>query len=495
MINGSKVLIIDDNREIIDILEDFLSINGCEIYKAMTGREGLAILDKNEVDIVILDVKLPDMSGIALLDNLKDSKPTIAVIMITGYYDPNYAIDAMKKGAADFLLKPFELEDLMLVMMRALRQRQLFIEKEGILQNLEDKKKIEVLNRELQKKVAELTTMYHISNKFNTINMYDDVFEKVVRIVDEVIDVKSCGYYVVDNDNKELILYTGFSKHNNSAPAPGHRVSMINNSFQEAMDMKRHVIVDDKIYLPLIIKGSCIGYIMAETVKILKNRNKRSYDGDAFLLKLIAEKASTQIENRILYESLFESILHTLKSLIVAINRRDFYTEGHCKRVTEMSLALAERLGIGEYERDVIRVVGPVHDLGKVGIPDAILLKPSKLTNDEYALMKGHSAYGEEIMNRFEILTSEAKIIRHHHERFDGKGYPDALAGEDIPLCARIISVCDTHDAMFSNRPYKKASLEEEIIQEILRCKGGQFDPLVADAFADMLRDRDNARP
>jgi len=118
-----------------------------------------------------------------------------------------------------------------------------------------------------------------------------------------------------------------------------------------------------------------------------------------------------------------------------------------------------------------------------------ILLKPQRLTDEEYAVMKGHSIYGEEIVSRFEILSNEAKIIRHHHERYDGRGYPDALAGMEIPICSRIIAVCDTYDAMVSDRPYRKGASRDEIVKEIMRCKESQFDPAIAQSFADMIRD------
>ncbi len=123
MIEGTKILVVDDNPEVINILGDFLGLNGCEIYKATCGKEALEMLEKKDPEIVILDVQLPDLNGITLIDTIKVSKPTTAVIMATGYYDPNFVIDAMKKGASDFLLKPFELDKLMLVMMRVLRER------------------------------------------------------------------------------------------------------------------------------------------------------------------------------------------------------------------------------------------------------------------------------------------------------------------------------------------------------------------------------------
>jgi HD-GYP domain-containing protein (c-di-GMP phosphodiesterase class II) len=208
---------------------------------------------------------------------------------------------------------------------------------------------------------------------------------------------------------------------------------------------------------------------------------------DINFMKMIADKASTQIENRLLYESLFESVLHTLTSLIVAVNRRDMYTEGHCRRVAEMCLALADALGAKDYEKDVVRVVAPIHDVGKVGIPDAILLKEDILTRKEYDLMKSHSVYGEEIINRFDILTNEARITRHHHERYDGTGYPDGLAGEDIPFSSRLIALCDTYDAMVTDRPYRKGRDREETLAEIKRYSGKQFDPDMTDCFLEMF--------
>ncbi|HBA54320.1 MAG TPA: transcriptional regulator, partial [Syntrophorhabdus aromaticivorans] len=252
---------------------------------------------------------------------------------------------------------------------------------------------------------------------------------------------------------------------------------------------RRYHVEGDKVFAPLLIKGEHIGFAVVSG-KGFRGGGKRNFsESDLFFLRLITEKASIQIENRMLYESLFEGVLHTLTSLILAINRRDSYTQDHCKRVTRMSLALSERLGLSNYEKDVLRVVAPIHDVGKIGIPDAILLKPAVLTNEEYAIIKTHVLHGEDIMNKFEILSNEAKVVRHHHERFDGTGYPDGLSGEDIPRCSRIIAVCDTYDAMATNRPYRNALTRQEAIAEIVRSKGGQLDPAMTECFIEMVND------
>ena len=486
MIEGSKILLVDDNADIIDAMSDFLTLNGCNVYVAPTGKKAMELLNnKNDIEVVILDVRLPDTNGVDLLDTIKINNPTVAVVMATGYYNPNYVVEAMKKGASDFLIKPFEFDKLMLVLIRALRERSLLIEKENIYQTLEDKKKIELLNRELQKKIKELTTMYQISNQFNALTIFNDVYEKMLNIVYDALEVKSCGYYIFDNKNRELILYKEKTNNGNVLES---RVPLSGDFFEHIRTQRKYLSKNHELYLPINIKGECIGFIMVDSKRNGLKKDDHLPDSDIFFLKLIAEKASTQIENRMLYESLFENVFQTLTSLIAAINKRDSYTESHCHRVTDMTMLLADKMDLADYEKDVLRFVGPVHDLGKVGIPDSILLKPGGLSDEEYNMMKSHSAFGEEILSRFDILSKEATIIRSHHERYDGRGYPDALAKDEIPLCSRVIAVCDTFDAMTTNRPYRTALEKERALNEIERCKGSQFDPDIADFFLEMAK-------
>ncbi|HUJ69566.1 MAG TPA: HD domain-containing phosphohydrolase [Syntrophorhabdales bacterium] len=487
MIEGSRILLVDDNPEIIQLLSDFLTPYNCEVFKASMGKEAIELLDGESVEIAILDIKLPDMDGIALLEEIRLRDPTIGVVMITGYNDPDMIIEAMKKGASDFLMKPFSIDKLTLSIMRVRKQRDLVVERNSILSDLEDKTKIELLNRQLQTKVAQVTKMYHISNNFNSLNIFEDIYEKTVLLVNEVLNAEVSGYYVVDHENQQLMLYK--TKTRGRANGVERSIALTPDLSKAMKQGNRHFELNNKAYAPLVIKGECVGAIMMGK-KGNGNRSRNFTEDDTYFLKFIADKASMQIENRMLYESLFEGVLHTLTSLIVAINRRDFYTEDHCKRVAEMCLALADRVGATEYQKDEVRVVAPVHDVGKIGIPDSILLKPSKLTGGEYDLMKNHSIFGEEIINRFDILSNEAKITRHHHESFDGSGYPDGLAGEEIPFCSRLIAICDTYDAMVNDRPYRKGLPKEETLAEIGRCKGSQLDPHMTEAFLEMMNGR-----
>ncbi len=481
MPEGSSILLVDDSPETLELLGDCFSLSECKVVKAETGNKALEMLKRNHFEIAVVDINLPDLSGISVLDAIKQHDPTIAVVMITGYPEPNFVVNSMKRGASDFLIKPFELDKLMMVMMRVSRERELLVENENILSRLEDRKKIDLLNRRLQKKIEELTIMFHISNKLNALSIVDDVYDKMVQIVREVLEVPSCGYYLADREKGEMVLLL---EKRESEALPNPQKMYLSKEFLSKATLSRgYVVKEGRLFLPLIIKDECIGFMSVGG----KQGNGSFSEDEVFLLKLVTEKVSTKIENRMLYESLYNSILHTLSSLIIAINRRDSYTEGHCGRVTEMTRTLAEKMRLGEKERQTLRIVGPVHDLGKIGIPDAILLKKERLNQHEYKIMKEHSIYGEEIMKGFEILTEEARIIRHHHERFDGTGYPDGLTGDKIPVCCRLIAVCDAYDAMTTDRPYKKALTRKDAMAEIKGCGGSQFDPESASCFLSML--------
>ncbi len=166
---------------------------------------------------------------------------------------------------------------------------------------------------------------------------------------------------------------------------------------------------------------------------------------------------------------------------------KDSYTRGHSDRVSAYSVLIGKYLGLPENQLDLLRVGGLFHDIGKTGIPDNILFKNDKLTNDEYSQMKAHSSIGADILSNSIIFKNLIPIVEHHHERYDGSGYPSRLSGENIPYLARITSVSDTFDAMTSNRVYRDALPLDTVIQEIEKCKGTQLDPKIADVFLDIL--------
>ena len=186
-------------------------------------------------------------------------------------------------------------------------------------------------------------------------------------------------------------------------------------------------------------------------------------------------------------EQLEQAYLDMVETLRYTVEAKDSYTRGHSDRVSEYSVLIGEKLGLPEDQIKTLRIGGLFHDIGKIGIPDSILLKPAKLTDDEYSQIKNHPSIGAHILGSAVIFKDIIPIVKHHHERYDGNGYPSRLKGEEIPYMARIAAVADTFDAMTSRRSYRGPIDIEHVKEEIKRCEGTQFDPQIAEAFLDIL--------
>lgn len=186
-------------------------------------------------------------------------------------------------------------------------------------------------------------------------------------------------------------------------------------------------------------------------------------------------------------EQLEQAYLDMVQTLRYTVEAKDTYTRGHSDRVSEYSVLIGEKLGLPEDQIKTLKIGGLFHDIGKIGIPDSILLKPGKLTDDEYSEIKNHPSIGAHILSSAAIFKEMIPIVKYHHEKYDGNGYPSRLRGEDIPYLARITAVADTFDAMTSRRSYRDAMDLQKVIDEIKRCEGTQFDPQIAEAFLEIL--------
>ena len=186
-------------------------------------------------------------------------------------------------------------------------------------------------------------------------------------------------------------------------------------------------------------------------------------------------------------DKLEKAYLEMVETLRFAVEAKDTYTRGHSDRVSSYSVLIGEKLGLSDKDIRILRIGGLFHDIGKIGVPDAILLKDSKLSDDEYSQIKNHPTIGEHILSNATIFKDMIPIVKHHHERFDGRGYPCRLAGTDIPYFARIAAVADTFDAMTSKRSYRDPLPLQVVIDEIKKCSGTQFDPDIAKVFVEIL--------
>ena len=183
-----------------------------------------------------------------------------------------------------------------------------------------------------------------------------------------------------------------------------------------------------------------------------------------------------------------KAYLESIETLRYTVEAKDSYTRGHSDRVSEFSVLIGKRLNLSDKDLKTLTIGGLFHDIGKIGVPDSILLKDSKLTDDEYSEIKNHPSIGAHILSTATIFKDIIPIVKHHHERYDGHGYPGQLKGEDIPYLARITAIADSFDAMTSRRTYRDSLPIETVISEFERCKGTQFDPKLTDVFLDILK-------
>lgn len=197
-------------------------------------------------------------------------------------------------------------------------------------------------------------------------------------------------------------------------------------------------------------------------------------------------------ELRDTYDKLERAYMESIQTVRYTVEAKDAYTRGHSDRVSEYSVLIGKYMGLPDEDLRTLRIGGLFHDVGKIGVPDSILLKTEKLTDDEYSEIKNHPTIGAHILSTATIFENLIPIVKHHHEKYDGTGYPSKLKGEDIPFFARIAAVADTFDAMTSKRTYRDALPVDTVKAEIERCKGSQFDPKIADVFLDILNNHYN---
>lgn len=331
-----RILIVDDDESVRDVISVLLREEGYACAVASGADMALDLVEQEETPLVISDMKMPGKDGLWLLEAMRERHPDTSVIMLTGYGDTEAAVDCLRRGAVDYLLKPPKLTDLIRSIERALAKR-----------------RVELARKRYQKKL-----------------------ERKVR----------------------------------------DRTSELRQAFRDI---------------------------------------------------------STTYEN-------------TLMALVSALDAREHETSDHSIRVVEYTKAIALRMSIKGAEFEEIGRGALLHDIGKIGVPDAVLLKPGKLTPEEWVEMRKHPDIGFNMIAPIPFLSIPSQIVLSHQERFDGRGYPRGLAREEIHIGARIFAVADTLDAMTSDRPYRKGTTFAAAIEEINRCGGTQFDPDVVRAFNDL---------
>ena len=242
--------------------------------------------------------------------------------------------------------------------------------------------------------------------------------------------------------------------------------------------------------VPLVSSEGTIGAI---TVGCIEDEYRFNSD-DVRLLSTIGNHVTIAIGNIELFSSLQDAYLATVRSLAAAVDAKDTYTRGHSDRVAGYAIRIAEEMGLAHDQRIALEMAAYLHDIGKIGVPEEILLKPGSLSDDEMVQMRHHPLIGANILKPVAFPWAITPIVRHHHECWDGSGYPANLRGEEIPLLARILTVADSFEAMTADRPYRAGRSEAEAIEELDRCSGSQFDPRIVAAFTRILQEEESEK-
>jgi putative nucleotidyltransferase with HDIG domain len=254
--------------------------------------------------------------------------------------------------------------------------------------------------------------------------------------------------------------------------------------FFKKADQKTEFKTRSIIAVPLKTKSKLIG-----VAEVLNKKGSEPFSAeDLDMLEALSNQAAVAIENAKLYTSLKDLFRNTVRSLAEAIETKDVYTRGHSERVTAYSELIAKELGFSESEMEDLNLAGLLHDIGKIGVDESILRKPSRLTDAEFEEIKKHPEYSANIIEAIPQLKGIITVVKHHHERYDGNGYPDGLKGGNIPYNSRIISIADTFDAMSSKRPYRNPLPVKMCLEEIQKCSGTQFDPDIVPAALRALK-------
>ncbi len=482
-----RVLIVDDEKFIRDILADFLGMEGYVVRTAEDGQAALSELNLAHYDLVISDLKMPRMGGIELLEQIGHAAPNALTVIMTGFGTVETAIDAMKRGAYDYILKPFKVEEVIHVVQRGLEKQRLAAE------NL---------------RLKEALSLYKVSEAIAASLSLEEVLSTVGETAIHEIHADLASTWLDDGEG-------GYFERQRLVPAKHLRSAQMKDvkessslgrlnprAFVEHLtedstllehgrdkvmrffETEPEIPVESLIAVPLRMKQRLLGWITAFSF----SKGKRFDEGQRKLLSIVGSRAAAAIENARLYEDLRATFQQTIEGLAKAIDKMDRYTAGHSERVATYAMYLATRLGLSPEQIEIVRQSALMHDIGKIGCV-LNLNKPGKLTQDEYETFKRHPGYGRDILEPIRFLHPLIPGVHLHHERWDGRGYPLGLKGPDVPLMARIIAVADTYDAMTSDRAYRRALPHEVAVAEIERCSGSQFDPEVSHSFCEGLDD------
>ncbi len=475
-----KVLVVDDEESLREICREALTDHGYEVVEAENGAKALEILKKEPgIDIVLSDLKMPEMDGLALIDRINRFNLDVDMVVMTGFGTIETAVEVMKKGALDYIPKPFYLNHLLVKLDSAFRRRMERKERERLDKLVQILKLNRDLNAKLELSAVLNEFLFHVERTFSPEGSAIFLLKGASRKM-EISRIR--GLFrttpMLLNAIKQVVFLC-ISKRRSIIHIPGRLEDreIVDMSLEKGLSSYQIMLS------PFIGKEGPLG-----AIALVRQGDSPPFNEDELqLLTVFASQTAAIIENAQLYGRVIEMNREVIRSLAKAVEAKDSYTKGHSDQVAHYALKLGRKLGLTSKELDKLYWAGIVHDIGKIGIPDSILNKPGRLTDEEYEVMKKHPVIGREILSQVETLKDIMPIIYHHHERVDGRGYPDGIDRDNIPFLSRVISVVDAFDAMTSDRAYRQAMDPKRALNILEKGAGSQWDEELVETWSRML--------
>jgi len=518
MTEAPRILVVDDEPKIGTLLKRLLEKEGYDVDTCLDGRTAIRELVEKKPSLLITDIQMPGMNGLELARRARSFDPELPVVLITGYASMDTAVQALRDGVSDYITKPFSIAELKSVVGRILENRALAAENRRLLTELrvanseleqhrqrltvqvrEAESDLLTANRKLEKRLGEMEVIHEISQMIATVFDRDDLLSLATQLVRDKVGVNAAAVFTLSRDGTELVArgvrgLEGGLEGGSRLPADEGLAGRVVEegtpvilsalaSEPGATEAERRTFGGGSfLACPIRVKDRMAGALVVSRV----DGGDPLGEEERGLLGLIANDLAIALENARLFEENETTYIEILSALVVSMEARDPYLRRHSDRVTAGSLALAGHLGLSRRDRDLIAVGARLHDVGKVGLPDSILHKPGRLTDAEMEVMRSHPVLGDRIVRPLGKLGAVKPIIRNHHERWDGTGYPDGLKGEEIPLLTQIVSVADAWDAMTSDRAYRGAIPRERALEIIEGSAGTHFSAFLVEAFLEM---------
>jgi diguanylate cyclase (GGDEF)-like protein/putative nucleotidyltransferase with HDIG domain len=507
----AKILLADDEEALRLILGRQLRRSGHDVTLAEDGMMALESLQNEEFDVVVSDMKMPRLDGMGLLAHASRIAPDTEFIILTGHGSLEGAVEAFKTGHVfDYLLKPLEdINQLDNVVKRAVERH--FLRSENV--RLVDELKTQIDHLETAK-----TQLSHLAERDGLTGLYNH--KAIHRELDRSLDRDDIGevsVMMIDMDGFKLIndtyghllgdhvlrhvartLESECSDTDCIGRCGGDEFMVIlkgkvaQDASETAVRIKHSLAANpfstpDGSRLPIVL---CFGIADTSTAgtsspAIVSAADAALYEGKHQGGDHVTLHMSQSLDGNGAGSNKFD----VLDGLVTAIDNKDHYTKRHSEDVTSYAMRIVSQLGLSGETLNAVRVAGLLHDIGKIGVPDFILRKPGKLTPGEYEVMKGHVALSSLIIHGLPRMNDILDAVAHHHERWDGAGYPLGIAGEEIPLLGRVMAIADAYSAMTLDRPYRAALSMEQAISEIEKGAGSQFDPMLVPVFVKAMQE------